>query len=93
MHFSTPITILLSLTGALATPVINKRAVGTSAPVLKVQTYDEFSVSNGTSGNALAEVNAKFPVCSTSSFPFLPLTRPLRSTKTTSPALPLPTFK
>jgi hypothetical protein len=64
MHFSTPLTIFLSLTGALAVPVnlSKKAATGTSAPVLKVQTYDEFNVSGGVAGNALAEVNAKFPV-------------------------------
>ncbi|TVY64199.1 hypothetical protein LSUE1_G009005, partial [Lachnellula suecica] len=58
MHFSAPIAILLSLTGALALPT--KRA--TSAAVLTVQTYDDFSVSSGVAGSALAEVNAKFPV-------------------------------
>jgi hypothetical protein len=65
MHFSTPLTIFLSLTGALAAPikVDGKRAsTGTSAAVLTVQTYDEFNVSGGVAGNALAEVNAKFPV-------------------------------
>jgi hypothetical protein len=38
---------------------VNKRA---AAGVLTVQTYDEFNVSGGVAGNALAEVNAKFPV-------------------------------
>jgi hypothetical protein len=64
MHFSTPFTIFLSLTGALAAPIkLSKRAAtGTSAAVLKVQSYDEFNVSGGVAGNALAEVNAAFPV-------------------------------
>jgi hypothetical protein len=31
--------------------------------VLTVQDYSEFQVSDGVAGNALAEVNAKFPVC------------------------------
>jgi len=38
---------------------VNKRD---AAGVLTVQTYDEFNVSGGVAGNALAEVNAKFPV-------------------------------
>ncbi|TVY20840.1 hypothetical protein LARI1_G002170 [Lachnellula arida] len=60
MHFSAPLAVFLSLTGTLALPT--KRATGTSAAVLTVQTYDDFSVSSGVAGNALAEVNAKFPV-------------------------------
>jgi hypothetical protein len=74
MHFSTPLTIFLSFTGALAAPIklSKKAATGTSAPVLKVQTYDEFNVSGGVSGNALAEVNAKFPVRPLQSSPPLP---------------------
>lgn len=58
MHFSTTITLLLSLSSAIAAP-INKRA---AAGVLTVQTYDEFNVSGGVAGSALDEVNAKFPV-------------------------------
>lgn len=61
MHFST-IAVLLSLAASsLAAPAAepNKRA---AASVLKVQTYNAFSVSAGVAGNALAEVNAKFPV-------------------------------
>ncbi|TVY40755.1 hypothetical protein LOCC1_G008371 [Lachnellula occidentalis] len=60
MHFSAPLALLLSLTGALALPT--KRATGTSAAVLTVQTYNDFSVSSGVAGNALAETNAKFPI-------------------------------
>ncbi|TVY39850.1 hypothetical protein LSUB1_G004048 [Lachnellula subtilissima] len=60
MHFSAPLAIFLSLTGALAQPT--KRAAATSKAVLTVQTYNDFSVSSGVAGNALAEVNAKFPI-------------------------------
>jgi hypothetical protein len=86
MHFSTPLTIFLSFTGALAAPIqlSKKAAVGTSASVLKVQTYDDFNVSGGVAGNALAEVNAKFPV--PLPFPLQshpPLTKSSRSTPTT----------
>ncbi|OCK76537.1 hypothetical protein K432DRAFT_462879 [Lepidopterella palustris CBS 459.81] len=42
------------------TAIPNKRA-----GVLTVQTYDEFQVSDGVAGNALAEVNAKFPIDTT----------------------------
>jgi len=61
MHFSTTFTALLSLTSALAAPIqLTKRS--SAAGVLKVQTYDEFNISGGVSGNALAEVAAAFPV-------------------------------
>ncbi|KAF8848275.1 hypothetical protein BDZ45DRAFT_681327 [Acephala macrosclerotiorum] len=59
MRFSTPLTILLSLASTSLSAPVDKRA---AAGVLTVQTYDEFSVSSGVAGNALAEVNAKFPV-------------------------------
>jgi len=61
MRFSTLTTLLLTLSSSLAAPT-TKRATGSSASVLTVQTYDDFSVSSGVAGNALAEVNAKFPV-------------------------------
>jgi len=53
-------TFLLSLlTSSLALPIsgnaVEKRA-------LSVQNYSQFTVSGGVAGNALAEVNAKFPV-------------------------------
>jgi hypothetical protein len=57
MHFPT-IAILLGLAvSSIAAPVadLNKRA-------LKSQTFNQFTVSAGVAGNALAEVNAKFPV-------------------------------
>ena len=61
MHFSTTFTVLLSFTSALAAPIqLSKKAAAVG--VLKVQTYDEFNVSGGVAGNALAEVNAAFPV-------------------------------
>jgi len=60
MHLST-ITIALSLAiTSFAAPLGNgKRA---SAAVLAVQDYEDFQVSDGVAGTALAEVNAKFPV-------------------------------
>jgi hypothetical protein len=63
MHFSTSLTIFLSLSSAIAAPIklTGKRA---TAGVLSVQSYDDFNVSDGVAGNALAEVNAKFPVSS-----------------------------
>jgi len=84
MHFSTTFIVLLSFTSALAVPIqLSKKA--TAAGVLKVQTYDEFNISGGVAGNALAEVAAAFPV---SSSPCLPSsTNTLRSTRPTSPAL------
>lgn len=62
-------TILFSLAAsALALPapptevgILEKRA----AAVLKTQTYANFQVSDGVAGNALAEVQAKFPVSTT----------------------------
>ena len=63
MHFSTTtLTLLLSLSSALFAAPTSKRATGTSAAVLTASSYDDFSVSAGVSGDALAEVNAKFPV-------------------------------
>ena len=71
MHFSTTFTVLLSFTSALAAPIqLSKKA--TAAGVLKVQTYDEFNVSGGVAGNALAEVNAAFPVRALPLSPSLP---------------------
>jgi hypothetical protein len=48
-----------SLAAPIASSSEEKRA---SAGVLKVQAYAAFQVSDGVAGNALAEVNAKFPV-------------------------------
>jgi len=55
MRFST-ITLFLSLTASALSAPIERRA-------LKTQTYNQFQVSDGIAGNALAEVDAKFPVC------------------------------
>lgn len=61
MHFST-LTVLFGLTvSSLAMP-FEKRANSTSDGVLTSQSYNDFSVSGGVGGNALAEVNAAFPV-------------------------------
>jgi len=54
MRFSLS-TIFLSLAAASLAIPVDKRA-------LTVQTYNQFSVSSGVAGSALAEVNAKFPV-------------------------------
>lgn len=51
-------TILFSLAvSALALPSTHKRAA-----VLTKRAYADFQVSDGVAGNALAEVQAKFPV-------------------------------
>lgn len=60
-------TILLTLAvSAIALPTTADRrqtkAVARAASVLQVQDYADFQVSDGVAGNALAEVNAKFPV-------------------------------
>jgi hypothetical protein len=44
-------------------------AKGSAGSVLTVQNYNDFQASDGVGGNALAEVNAKFPVCRTSHRP------------------------
>ncbi len=84
MHFSTTLTILLSLTSALAAPIsLHKKAAKSAAGVLKVQTYDEFNACGGVAGNALAEVNAAFPVRPLSTLPSPSFLTPTRSTKQT----------
>ncbi|KAH8658492.1 hypothetical protein BX600DRAFT_514982 [Xylariales sp. PMI_506] len=59
MHFSKIVTILgasaLALSAAIPANGISKRA-------LKFRTYDQFQISDGVAGNALAEVNSDFPV-------------------------------
>lgn len=51
-------TIILSLAlSALALPALPKRA-----GVLTAQPYADFQISDGVAGDALAEVQAKFPV-------------------------------
>lgn len=49
------------LASSFALPTTGDRKV--KRGVLQVQDYSEFQVSSGVAGNALAEVNAKFPVC------------------------------
>ncbi|KAI9648185.1 hypothetical protein NHQ30_002817 [Ciborinia camelliae] len=65
MHFST-LAILFSLSVAsLAAPVDTLKRATTkaeSASVLTAGSYSDFQVSDGIAGNALAEVNAKFPI-------------------------------
>ena len=51
---------LLASAFALPTPDGGRKV---KRGVLTVQDYSEFQVSDGVAGNALAEVNAKFPVC------------------------------
>ena len=60
MQFRAALTVALLAVGALAAPVekAHKRA-----GLLAQRAYADFQVSDGVAGNALAEVNAKFPVC------------------------------
>ncbi|KAF2708677.1 hypothetical protein K504DRAFT_467913 [Pleomassaria siparia CBS 279.74] len=55
MRFSTSIILSGLLAIGFAAPVTNRRA-------LAVQAYNDFQVSDGVAGNALAEVQAKFPI-------------------------------
>lgn len=57
MRFSTAFAVFLSLTSSSLAAPLDKRA-----SVLTVQTFNQFTVSAGIAGNALAEVNAKFPI-------------------------------
>lgn len=60
MHFSASVSLMFLASSAIAAPAaLNKRA---AAGVLTQQTYANFQISDGVAGNALAEVNAKFPV-------------------------------
>jgi len=64
MHFSaftTTLAFYLIVT-SLASPIGNGNEKRASASVLTEQSYSDFQVSDGVGGNALAEVNAKFPV-------------------------------
>ena len=47
-------------------------AAGADGSVLTEQDYADFQVSDGVSGDALAEVDAKFPVCSLPIFNLIP---------------------
>ncbi|EHK99402.1 hypothetical protein GLAREA_06695 [Glarea lozoyensis ATCC 20868] len=55
MRFSNTLLSILSLSSAVLAAPMNKRA-------LTVKSYNDFSVSAGVSGDALAEVNANFPI-------------------------------
>lgn len=67
MYFTKATFILSLAVSALALPITDsekqrRAATGTSAAVLTKQSYVDFQVSDGVGGNALAEVEAKFPV-------------------------------
>ncbi len=59
MHFSSATILLSILALSTAAPAGLKTK---RASVLTAQSYADFQVSDGVAGNALAEVNAKFPV-------------------------------
>ncbi|KAK5199017.1 hypothetical protein LTR99_001056 [Exophiala xenobiotica] len=59
MHFSCA-TILLSILALSTAAPAGLKAK--RASVLTAQSYADFQVSDGVAGNALAEVNAKFPI-------------------------------
>lgn len=61
MFFKTALIFCLAVSG-LALPTSNSNRRAKRADVLKVQDYADFQVSDGVAGNALAEVNANFPV-------------------------------
>lgn len=60
MRFSASVLLFGLTASVLAAPVTpaNKRA-----GVLTQQAYADFQISDGVAGNALAEAQAKFPVC------------------------------
>jgi hypothetical protein len=60
MYFKAAVVFSL-ICSAVAAPAA--AGVGTSKSVLTSRKYADFQVSDGVAGNALAEVNAKFPVC------------------------------
>ncbi len=70
--------LTLTVTSALAAafPMPAKGGAAAAAGVLTVQSYADFQVSDGVAGNALDEVNAKFPVRLSPPSPF-PLPLPL----------------
>ncbi|KAH6653819.1 hypothetical protein BKA67DRAFT_690935 [Truncatella angustata] len=59
MHFSKIATMLALVATSLAAPTTQPQK---RADVLTFQTYNNFQISDGTAGNALAEVNKAFPV-------------------------------
>ena len=70
MRFSASIILSGLLATALAAPTPKTKttaaAAAAGASTLTVRSYADFQVSDGVAGNALAEVQAKFPVCSLS---------------------------
>lgn len=64
--------VLFLAASALALPTAQDAAPHKRAAVLTKQSYAQFQVSDGVAGNALAEVQAKFPV---SSAPIITTTR------------------
>ncbi|KAI0599233.1 hypothetical protein F4775DRAFT_552026 [Biscogniauxia sp. FL1348] len=62
MFFSKIAVILSVAASALAMPAGLEAHKQKRAGVLSVQDYSQFQVSDGVAGNALAEVQAKFPV-------------------------------
>ncbi|KAH0832689.1 hypothetical protein AYO21_04767 [Fonsecaea monophora] len=60
--YISPATILLGIVALSAAAPTGIGAKTKRANVLTVQPYSQFQVSDGVAGNALAEVNAKFPI-------------------------------
>jgi hypothetical protein len=58
MRFSIPTVLFAIVALSAAGPIGLKKKAG----VLTAKPYSEFQVSDGVAGNALAEVNANFPV-------------------------------
>lgn len=88
MYFKTAFLFSM-VASAMAMPTGNQQMTK-RASVLTAQDYSQFQVSNGVGGNALAEVQAKFPVSmeitQTIAYPNTPPNPPTsRSTKTTYP--------
>ena len=62
MYFSRIATVLAFAATALTAPIEEQTEKRAAAGVLTAQSYAQFQVSDGTAGNALAEVMQKFPV-------------------------------
>lgn len=63
MRFFTALSFLGLAALASSAPMANPSSLNKRTGVLTEQSYADFQVSDGVSGNAFAEVNAKFPVC------------------------------
>lgn len=66
MYFKAAVLFSL-LASSFAAPTANGN-VKSKRGVFTVQDYSDFQVSSGVAGNALAEVNAKFPVRTLTNF-------------------------